>query len=73
MSICPVDNADICTASLLISHNSFSSLILPPIVLIRFYILSKKFFMKREGLSDARVASVAKTEYDFAANFYKDS
>ena len=29
--------------------------------------------MKREGLSDARVASVAKTEYDFAVNFYKDS
>ena len=28
--------------------------------------------MKREGLSDARVASMTKNEYGFAVHFFKD-
>ena len=35
-----------------------------------FYILSKRFFLKREGLSDARVASITKKEYRFAVHFF---
>ena len=33
--------------------------------MISFYILSKKFFPKREGLFDPRVASITKKEYGF--------
>ena len=33
--------------------------------MISFYILSEIFFLKCEGLSDARVASVTKKEYGF--------
>ena len=41
--------------------------------MISFYILSNRFFLKREGLSDVRVASVTKEEYGFAVHFIKDS
>ena len=41
--------------------------------MIRFYILSKRFFLKREGLSDARVLSVTKKEYGFAVPFFVKS
>ena len=34
--------------------------------MISFYILSKRFFMKRIGLYDARVASITKKEHVFA-------
>ena len=34
-----------------------------------FYILSKRFILKLEGLSDARVTSVTKKENDFALHF----
>ena len=37
--------------------------------MISFYILSKRFFLKLEGLSDARVASITKKRYDFALHF----
>ena len=37
--------------------------------MINFYIRSKRFFLKREGLPDARVASIAKQEYGFAVHF----
>ena len=37
--------------------------------MISFYILSKRFFLRCKGLSDARVASIAKKEYDFAVHF----
>ena len=37
--------------------------------MISFYILSKRFFLKREGLPDARVASVTKKEYGFVVHF----
>ena len=41
--------------------------------MISFYILSKRFFITRVGLSDARVASTTKKEYGFAVQFYKFS
>ena len=41
--------------------------------MISFYIIFKRFFLKREALSDARVASIAKKEYGFAIHFCKDS
>ena len=54
-SILPDDNDDIFGAFLLISHNSFSSLILSSFVLFSFYTFSK--VLHRKGLSDARVIS----------------
>ena len=66
LSIFPDDNADIFAAFLL---TSFSSLILSLIVIIRFYILSKRFFLKRKRLWDARVASITKKEYGFTVHF----
>ena len=65
----PEDNADIFTASLLISYCSFSSLILSSLIMISFYILSEILFLKRKGLSDARVVSITKSKYGFAVNF----
>ena len=46
-----------------------SSLILSSVVSISFYILSKRFFLKRKGLSDAVVPSATKKEYGFAVQF----
>ena len=69
LSILHDDNAYVFAASMLISYCTFSSLILSSIVMIIFYILSKRFFLKREGLSDARVASIIKKEYGFAVHF----
>ena len=60
--------ADVFAASLLISYCSFSSLMLS-IATISFYIISKKFFLKRKGLFDARVASRTKKEYGFTVQF----
>ena len=37
--------------------------------MIFFYILSKRFFLKREGLSDGRVVSMIKKENGFAVHF----
>ena len=58
--IFPVDNVDILAASLLISFCSFLSLISSWIFMINFYILSKRFFLKGEGLFDAAIISIAK-------------
>ena len=41
--------------------------------MISFYIPSKRLFVKREGLSDARVASITKKENGFPVHFCKDS
>ena len=41
--------------------------------MISFYVLSKRFFLKREGLSDAKVPSATKKEYGFEVYFFKDS
>ena len=71
--IFPDDNADIFPSSLLISCCSFSYLILSSIVLISFYILSKTFFPKRKGSSDARVASITKKNMVLQYIFCKDS
>ena len=69
-SIFPEDNAHIFAASPLILYCNFLSLILSSIiVMISFYILSKNFSLKREGLSDARVASITKKEYSFAVHY----
>ena len=38
--------------------------------MISFYILSKRFPLKRKELSDARVVSVIKNEYGFAVYFF---
>ena len=38
--------------------------------MISFYVLSERFFLKRKGLSDARVASITKKEYGFAVCFF---
>ena len=37
--------------------------------MISFYIVSKRFFLKRKGLSDEREASITKKEYGFAVHF----
>ena len=37
--------------------------------MISFYILSERFFLKREGLSNARIASITKKEYGFAVHY----
>ena len=51
----------------------FLSLILSSIVMISFYIRSKRFFLTREELSDARVASITEKEFGCAVYFCKDS
>ena len=51
------------------SYRSFLSLILLSVVMISFYILPKRFFLKRKRLSDARVVSITKNKYAFAIHF----
>ena len=41
--------------------------------MISFYIRSKRFFLTREELSDARVVSITEKEFGFAVYFCKDS
>ena len=60
LSILPDDNTDTFPAFLSISHCSFSSLILSSIVVISFYIRSKRFYLKHEELSDTRIVSITK-------------
>ena len=69
LSILLDDNTDFFTAYLLIWYCSFSSLILSLIPVIIFYILSKRFFLKREELCDARLVSVTKNKYGFTSHF----
>ena len=56
-------------ASLLILYCSFSPLILSSALWSLFQVLSKRWHRKRNGLSDARVVSLAKKEYGFAIHF----
>ena len=65
----PDDNIGIFAASQLILYCSFSSLILSSVIMISFYILSKRLFLKRAELSEARVVSIKKKEYGFSVNF----
>ena len=62
LSILPENNADVFAASLLMPYVSFSSSCLSLIVMINFYILPKRLFLKREELSDERVVSITKKE-----------
>ena len=39
--------------------------------MINVYIVSKRFFLKREELSDAKVVSITKKENGFAVFFIK--
>ena len=48
LSILNNDKADIFAASLLISNYTYSSLTLSSIIVVNFYILSKRSFLKRE-------------------------
>ena len=41
--------------------------------MISFYILGKRSFLKREGLSEPKIISLTKREYGFAVHFDKDS
>ena len=41
--------------------------------MINFYIPPKGFFLKRKGLSEARVSSITKNKYGFTVHFCKDS
>ena len=36
--------------------------------MISFYVLSKRYLLKRKELSDVRVASITKTEHCFAVH-----
>ena len=71
--ISPDYNADIFTASMLISYCSFSSLILSSVVTISFHVPCKKLFLKCKELSDAKVVSFTKEECGLAEIFFKDS
>ena len=52
----PVKYSYLSTFPDVVSRNcSFSTLILSSIVIINFYIVSKRFFLKRKELSDERV------------------
>ena len=55
---------------MLIPYFSFSSRISSSIGMISFYILSARFFLKHEGLSGARVASITRNEYGFCSTFF---
>ena len=68
LSIFSDNNADTFATFLLISYCSFSSLILSSVFMISFYSLCKRFFLKRKGLSDARVTSMTKKEYSFTVH-----
>ena len=63
------DNDDIFAASQLILYYNFSPLMLSPTAMISFYISSKRYFLQRKELSDARVVSITKKEYGFGVHF----
>ena len=42
---------------------------LSPTAMISFYISSKRYFLQRKELSDARVVSITKKEYGFGVHF----
>ena len=65
----PDDNGDIFAASWLISYYSFLLLIISSIAMINFYIVSKRFFLKRKKLSDGRVVSITKKEFGSEVEF----
>ena len=72
LSIFSDDDADVLTASMLISYCSFPSLIFSSIAMTSFYILSKRFFLTRKVLPDPKVAFITKKQYGFAVHFCED-
>ena len=62
--------SNIFAASLLTSHCNF---LIFNLYISRFYILSKRFFLKHKGLSEVRVASITNKEYGFEYILYNDS
>ena len=60
LSVFQDNNGQIFVASLLISYCGSYSLILSSVVMINFFVLSKRFFIKRQGLFVARVVSRTK-------------
>ena len=65
LSVLPDHNADVFAAFVLIACFSFLSVILLSVVLITFYILSKRLHLNRKKLFEARVVSLTKKEYGF--------
>ena len=70
LSLLPDDNAKIFATSLFVPYCIFSSLILLSVFMVSFFILSKRFFLKHNELSDARVHSITKKEHAFAVHFF---
>ena len=68
----PDDKVDTFATSLLISFYSFSSLIWSSIVMVLSYIYFKRIFQNLKGLSDRKVVSLTKKEYDSAVWFFID-
>ena len=68
LSDLPDDKADIFAVSLLMPCCIFSFQISSSVSMISFYVLSKRFFLKCRGLSDARVVPITKKN-DFALHF----
>ena len=60
LSLFPDQNPDTFDASLLISYCSFPSQTLSSIDIISFYIYSKRFSLRHEGFSSARITWIAK-------------
>ena len=68
LSILPDNDTDIFAASVL-TYFSFSSYILSSFVMLIFYIVSKRLFLKHEELFDARVVSITKKYYGSEVDF----
>ena len=66
--ILPDDEADTLAAYLLKSYCSFSFLMWS-LVVIFYYMYSKRFFLNFKGLSDANVVSLTKKEYGTTVYF----
>ena len=72
-SIFPDDNAVIFAASLVTLYYTYSYLILSSIVMIRFYILSKRLLLKHKGLFDAIELPMIPKNTVLHCSFGKDS
>ena len=71
MPILGDDNADTFAYSLLILYCSSPYLNFSSIVIIAFYILSKKLHLKRKRLSAVKVVLLAKKEFGYVVHFLK--
>ena len=69
LSVLADNNDGIPATSLVILCFIFWSLILSSTVVINYYVLSKRLYLKRKWLSNPRVVLFTKKEYDFAVHF----